>query len=133
MHNRLNLTLFLFLLSVTNIYSQVEIKTHKIIRTNEKPVIDGLLDEKIWNKANIASNFTELEPNNGKSIPQRLQTEVKSCYDNEAIYFGIYCFDNHPDSILTELSARDEIWKSNSDQFTIMIIILIIIFIMEIT
>ena len=47
MHNRLNLTLFLFLLSLTNIYSQVEIKTHKIIRTNEKPVIDGLLDEEI--------------------------------------------------------------------------------------
>ena len=121
MHNRLNLIIFLFLLSVTNIYSQVKTKTHTTIRTNEKPVIDGLLDEEIWNKANIASNFIELEPNNGIYVPKRLKTEVKSCYDNEAIYFGIYCFDNHPDSILTELSARDEIWKSNSDQFTIMI------------
>ena len=109
MHNRLNLIIFLFLLIVTNIYSQVKTKTHTTIRTNEKPVIDGLLDEEIWNIANIASNFIELEPNNGIYVPKRLKTEVKSCYDNEAIYFGIYCFDNHPDSILTELSARDEI------------------------
>ena len=48
MHNRLNLIIFLFLLSVTNIYSQVKTKTHTTIRTNEKPIIDGLLDEDIY-------------------------------------------------------------------------------------
>ena len=118
------LTIIVIIFNFLNTYSQnnhKNTKTYNIQRTEKAPKIDGILNEDIWSKLNIAWDFIELEPNNGRPIPERLKTEVKVCYDNEALYFGVYCFDNKPDSILTELTARDEIWRSNSDQFVIMI------------
>ena len=46
------------------------------------------------------------------------RTEVKICYDDRNIYFGVMMYDNAPDSILSELSKRDESNK-NFDAFGI--------------
>ena len=73
----------------------------------------------------FADNFIQLEPNNGKNERDNLKTEVKIFYDNKNIYFGIMMFDNHPDSILRELSKRDDDNK-NFDAFEIYIDPLII-------
>ena len=48
------------------------------------------------------------------------KTEVKICYDDKNIYFGVIMYDNSPDSILKELSLRDEENK-NFDVFSIFI------------
>ena len=40
-------------------------------------------------ETNIASDFIELEPNNGRSIPKRLKTDVKICYDNNVSYHDL--------------------------------------------
>ena len=51
---------------------------------------------------------------------QHQRTEVKICYDSKNIYFGVMMYDNAPDSILKELSTRDEKMK-NADYFGIWI------------
>ena len=48
------------------------------------------------------------------------RTEVKMCYDDKNIYFGVMMYDNAPDSILTELSKRDE-GNKNFDEFGVWI------------
>ena len=100
-------------------YSQFNIKkTYTIVKTTKSPKIDGLINDNIWDGIEIANNFYQIEPNNGKKEKYNERSEVKICYDNKNIYFGIKLFDNSPDSILNELSIRDQENK-NFDWFNI--------------
>lgn len=111
---------FLVLITGLNLYAQPkERKVISGVKTTEHLKIDGKLDEEVWNKAAIASDFFQYEPHNGDkpSYP----TEVKVLYDNQAIYIGAIMYDSHPDSILHELSLRDRFDSPNADLFAIMI------------
>ena len=103
------------------LYSQfVEKKTYNAKKITQAPSIDGKLDELIWESLEVAENFSQIEPNNGKPERESQKTEVKICYDDKNIYFGVMMYDNAPDSILKELSKRDEENK-NFDAFSIFI------------
>ena len=112
--------LLFFLIPILSFSQFSEKKTYNIKKINSKPIIDGELNEFVWNDLSFADNFIQLEPNNGKNERNNLKTEVKIFYDNKNIYFGIMMFDNHPDSILRELSKRDDDNK-NFDAFEIYI------------
>lgn len=94
-------------------------KEIKITRCEIPPKIDGILDDQIWSCAVKIDDFIQYEPYNGIKPSQR--TEVFLSYDNRAIYVGAKLYDTATDSILTELSTRDEIHHSNADLFGIMI------------
>ena len=89
-------------------------------KTNKKPKIDGVINDNVWKKIDVANNFTQFKPKNG--LPERSyqKTEVKICYDNQNLYFAALMYDNSPDSILKELSKRDDDNK-NFDVFGILI------------
>lgn len=53
-----------------------------ITRIADAPKINGILDDKAWDGAAIATGFVERQPNNGKPIPDSLHTEVKIIYDD---------------------------------------------------
>ncbi len=95
-------------------YGQLEISAVKKI---VPIVIDGHLDEKDWKRSNWSTGFTQLKPVPGKK-PSK-PTEVAILYDQEAIYFGVKCFD-HPDSVSRVLSIRDD-FNPNLDVFAIFI------------
>ncbi len=83
----------------------------------EGPIaIDGKLTEPSWKNANKASGFTQISPNPG--MPSAQRSEVSILYDNDAVYVGAMLYDTHPDSILKQLSARDED-GSNADAFSV--------------
>jgi hypothetical protein len=75
--------------------------------------LDGALDEAAWQAAPIATQFYEYEPTPGPI--EKHPTEVRVLYDDNAIYIGAIMHDVSQDSILRELSARDNI--GNSDWF----------------
>ncbi|WP_052732606.1 DUF5916 domain-containing protein [Hymenobacter terrenus] len=83
------------------------------VRISTPPKLDGLLDEAVWQGAPIASKFYEYEPTPGPV--EKHPTEVHVLYDDEAIYVGAIMHDMAQDSILRELSDRDNI--GNSDWF----------------
>ena len=83
------------------------------VRTEEGIRIDGTLDEAAWQSAPVASDFTTLRPNPDQ--PSRQRTEVKIVYDNRGIYVGAMLYDSRPDSILAELTERDDL--GNTDFF----------------
>ncbi len=68
-------------------------------------VIDGKLDEPIWQSANVVSDFKQRDPNEG--APATMLTEVRVAYDQDAIYIGARMHDPAPDSILARLTRRD--------------------------
>ncbi|HCC30197.1 MAG TPA: hypothetical protein DEQ03_09110, partial [Marinilabiliales bacterium] len=85
-----------------------KIETLKI----ESPVkMDGKVDEPIWNKVPATDNFIQYEPINGQ--PSNYRTEVKFLYSDYALYVGALLYDNSPDSIMKQMSLRDEIGQSD--------------------
>ena len=101
-------------------FCQFESKKTYVIHGFESPVIDGIVNDKVWEEITITNNFTQITPKNGEQERANQKTEVKICYDSKNIYFAVTMYDNASDSILKELSQRDEDNK-NFDAFGIFI------------
>lgn len=84
------------------------------LRTDKRIKADGLLDDEAWLRANVAGDFIMYNPYNG--VPSKYRTEVRVLYDDEALWIGAMMYDPSPDSIFTELGARDDD-NINSDNF----------------
>ena len=95
-------------------FSQKEIIANKRVTSIS---LDGKLDEKQWGDAEWHSGFSQMRPFPGKA-PSK-ETQVSMLYDQEAIYFGIKCFDDS-DSLSKVLSIRDD-FNPNLDVFAIFI------------
>lgn len=95
-------------------FSQKEIIANKRVTSIS---LDGKLDEKQWVEAEWHSGFSQMRPFPGET-PSK-ETQVSMLYDQEAIYFGIKCFDD-PDSLSKVLSIRDD-FNPNLDVFAIFI------------
>lgn len=103
--------------SLQSVAAQIERKQTSAQRTEEAPVIDGILNEAIWKKMPVATDFYQIRPYNGE--PSNFRSEVRLTYDNMAVYVAATLYDPAPDSIMTGLSRRDEI--NASDYFGIYI------------
>ncbi len=91
-------------------------KEYTATRISSHPKIDGVLDDSCWINIPVATDFVQSDPNPGLS--SRLKTEVKFVYDNSFIYISAMMYDTHPDSILRELSKRDNVFYGpNADAF----------------
>ncbi|MFL0352703.1 DUF5916 domain-containing protein [Xanthomarina sp. GH4-25] len=83
-----------------------EKKSLHIQRATVAPKIDGVLDDAIWQNADLAGNFTQFRPDIGIKETHNKRTVVRVAYDDDAIYFGAYLYDN-PDEILKQFQSRD--------------------------
>lgn len=83
----------------------------------EAPVIDGDLDDSIWNDPRIefARNFTQKEPDEGMASTE--STLVAVAYDDHALYFALWNFDSQPDRIRRQLVRRDR--EGGSDEVAV--------------
>lgn len=63
-------------------------------RVSVPPKIDGVLDDDAWKNADIAKDFVMFRPAVGDLEPKNQKTEVRVVYDDEAIYFGAYLYDD---------------------------------------
>jgi hypothetical protein len=77
--------------------------------------LDGLLDEAVWQQAPIATDFIQQRPNPG--VPEKHRTEVRVLYDDANLYIGAIMHDSSPDSIMREMTQRDQF--GNSDLFSV--------------
>lgn len=72
------------------------------------PKLDAILDDPIWNIAPLHEGFRQRDPDEGKPATER--TTFQIAYDNEALYFGIMCYDSEPEKIDTQLIRRDNVF-----------------------
>ena len=84
-------------------------------RIDTPPQLDGLLHEDIWQTAPSAKHFTQSRPF-PQSAPTH-RTQVWIAYDDQNLYIAAQMHDTAPDSILQQLSVRDQV--ENSDEFGI--------------
>src|SRR5688500_11100845 len=71
----------------------------------EAPMIDGLLNESVWQEAPPLTGFTQSDPFEGE--PASEPTEVRIAYDDDAIYVGVMLHDSDPSQIVTTDTRRD--------------------------
>jgi hypothetical protein len=88
-------------------YNVISNEIVKIPKVNEPPVIDGKLDEAVWQKAAIFTDFKTLRPDFG--LPPSEETKVYMVYDKDKIYLAFNCSDSEPDKIKANISRRDNI------------------------
>ncbi|HLP58141.1 MAG TPA: DUF5916 domain-containing protein [Candidatus Deferrimicrobium sp.] len=74
----------------------------------EKPRIDGILDEPIWQNPPLKKEFITYIPIYGEKLPYETQCWV--AYDTNNLYFAFQCFDPEPEQIKTSLTKRDNIF-----------------------
>jgi hypothetical protein len=104
-------------------HAQAPARQEKTIRATRAtgPVrVDGRLDEPDWQRAEPIGDFVQQEPRVGESVTER--TEIRVLLDDEAIYFGVRCFDRDPSGIIAREYRRDQTRTSPpEDQFDIVL------------
>lgn len=81
----------------------------------DAPVIDGRLDDAVWQRCAPTSGFQQKEPLEG--MPATLRTQVRFCYDDDALYIGAVMSVDDPAEIVSTLSRRDN--AGNSERLLI--------------
>jgi hypothetical protein len=66
-------------------------------RTATAPVIDGRLDDEVWQQARVIDDFHQIRPGNGAQPSER--TEIYLLYDDDALYVGARLWDSEPEQI----------------------------------
>lgn len=70
------------------------------------PVIDGDINEAVWNMVEWEGEFIQRQPYEGEEPTQ--QTSFKMIYDDEAVYLAVRAYDSEPDKIEKRLGRRDD-------------------------
>ncbi len=75
------------------------------------PVIDGRLNDPIWEQAAKFDGFKTFEPDFKKEPSQK--TECFVSYDADNFYFAFRCYDTEPGRIKAAVSKRDDVFQDD--------------------
>ncbi len=89
----------------TGAESQPEKRSYETARiVSEAPVVDGRLDEAVWDSVEWSGDFIQHQPANGEA--PSVESRFKVLYDDEALYFAFYSHDD-PNLVTKQLARRD--------------------------
>jgi hypothetical protein len=95
----------LFLIS--NYFDLLSSNEEKIAKVtfadSEKIILDGLLNESIWNKAYVINDLRQKDPNEGNEITGKV--DIRFLYDEHCLYIAAKM--SHKDEIRATTSRRD--------------------------
>ena len=81
-----------------------------IPKFDKPPVIDGKLDEEVWQKAVVLKDFYQIQP--GDNVPPSKPTEVLLGYDSQFLYIAFKATDE-PDKVRATVAKRDNIFNDD--------------------
>lgn len=84
---------------------------YQVPAVSEKVKIDGILDEKVWQKALLVNLNYEVEP--GENIKPPVKTEVLLIYSKSHLYAAFRAYDPRPEEIRAHVTDRDNIWDDD--------------------
>lgn len=83
-----------------------ETKSIPAFEVDVAPVIDGHLDDSVWQKAPVIDDFHQIKPGNG--VPPTQQTEVHLAYDKDYLYFAGTLYEKDPGQIAANVMQHGE-------------------------
>jgi hypothetical protein len=78
-------------------WAQDPAKVVRVVRVETPPVVDGRLDEAVWQESQVINDFHQIRPGNG--TPPSERTEVYLIYTQDALYVGARMYDSEPHRI----------------------------------
>lgn len=81
------------------------------IRTDTPPVLDGRLDDDVWQQAPGYEDFETFQPDFGKPLSERTVAWV--AYDRGNLYFAFKCYDSQPDLIKSTVTKWDNLFPED--------------------
>ena len=75
-------------------------------RIEQKPKVDGRLDDLCWEQGTWSGGFVQQQPRQGQAPSQ--ETEIKILFDSDNLYVAMRCWDNEPGKISPLLGRRDD-------------------------
>lgn len=75
------------------------------VRVERAPVLDGTLNDPLWQLAKPIDDFRQKEPYEGQAATER--TEVRILYARDRVFFGVHCYDSNPSRIVATELRRD--------------------------
>ena len=81
-----------------------------IPKFEKAPVIDGKLDEDVWQKAAVLKDFYQIQP--GDNTPPSRATEVLIGFDPKFLYIAFKATDE-PDKVRATVAKRDNIFQDD--------------------
>ncbi|MEQ8953354.1 MAG: sugar-binding protein, partial [Gammaproteobacteria bacterium] len=70
------------------------LKEVRVVRIQDAPLIDGRLDEAVWQQAEVITDFHQTRPGDGTEPSET--TEVYMLYTEDALYIGARMYDSEP-------------------------------------
>ena len=107
--------LSIFLFSILNSYSQNEKRSVIVKKISEEIILNGILDEKVWEKADKADEFWQQFPSD--SVKATDKTEVKLLYSDTHLYVGVTAYTVGKNYTINSL--RRDYSSRNNDNVTI--------------
>src|SRR5207247_9701188 len=74
------------------------------VRVDRAPVVDGRLDDPVWNLAPAVTDFRQTDPDEGAPVSEA--TAVRVLYDGTGVYVGARLFDFAPVGIVRWREVR---------------------------
>ena len=108
-HKRRYILVFASLILLTVLSAPGKEKLEPLIpyKTNTPPVLDGKLDDPVWQRAPHETGFKTYHPDYGIEMVEN--SVVYYAYDRENIDFAFRCFDSEPYKIKATVNRRDNI------------------------
>ena len=75
------------------------------LSTTDPIVVDGVLDEAVWQSADVGTGFTQREPEQFE--PATEATEIRVVYDQNTLYVGVLAHDADPSALIARELGRD--------------------------
>ncbi len=92
-------------------YAALAQEPFKPLHTDTPPVIDGKLDDPVWQSAPMVTDFKTYRPDWSKDLSEK--TEVLMAYDSENFYFAFRCYDREPDKVKSSVTSRDKMFSDD--------------------
>ncbi len=77
--------------------SRVEANSFRAVRVQSAPVVDGVIDDAVWQQAQLVTDFHQVRP--GDHAEPSEVTELYVVYTDEALYVAARMYDSNPDLI----------------------------------
>jgi hypothetical protein len=93
-------------------------KTIGAVEAHAPIVMDGRLDEEVWQLAKPAGDFVQAEPHEGQAATEL--TDVRLAFDAEALYLGVLCHDATPLALIIN-DIRKDFTAGEQDSFEVIL------------
>jgi len=93
--------------------------TVRATRIAEPIVLDGKLDDSVYNRVTAIADFVQQEPAEGQPVTEK--TEVWMFFDDKNIYIGARCWDSQPEREVANEMRRDGQGTNDNESFGVVL------------